>query len=54
MKKKRYLINVWYSDWVEAESEEDAKNIMADRVISGEIKTHEWTYENNEEDDVVE
>lgn len=49
-KKQRFLINVWYSDWIDADSESEALDIMAERVM-GEIKTNEWTYEVQEQDD---
>ncbi len=39
-KKNRYLITVYYSDWIEAESEDDALDAMHERVC--DMKRHEW------------
>lgn len=39
-KKKRYLISVYYSDWIEADSEEDAVGQMSDQIPY--VKRHEW------------
>lgn len=38
--KKRYLISVYYSDWIEAESEDDALDAMHERIQ--DLKRHEW------------
>lgn len=38
--KNRYLITVYYSDWIEAESEDDALDAMHERIH--DLKRHEW------------
>lgn len=38
--KNRYLISVYYSDWIEAKSEEDALHEMYHRIH--DLKRHEW------------
>jgi hypothetical protein len=48
--KKRYLISVYYSDWIEAESENDAINQMSDQLPY--LKSHEWEIVCGEEDGV--
>lgn len=48
--KKRYLISVYYSDWIEAESEEEAKGEMSDRLPY--LKSHEWEIVCGEEDEI--
>lgn len=49
-KKKRYLISVYYSDWIEADSEEDAVGQMSDQIPY--LKRHEWEIVCGEEDEI--
>lgn len=48
--KKRYLISVYYSDWIEAESEEEAIGQMSDQLPY--LKSHEWEIVCGEEDEI--
>lgn len=38
--KRRYLITVYYSDWIEAESKDEALDAMHERIH--DLKRHEW------------
>jgi len=49
--KKRYLTSVHYSDWIEAESEDEALDIMHERVH--DLKRHEWEINIEDEDEAV-
>jgi|GEM_PF-4425591 len=49
--KKRYLISAYYSDWVIADSEDEAIEIISHRVLTGLIKRHEWEVNAQEWDD---
>lgn len=41
----RYLVSVYYSEFIEADSEADAIDALAERVLGGELRVHqlEWT-----------
>jgi len=48
----RYLVTVYYSDWIEAKSEDDALDAMNERIH--DLKRHEWEMNIEEMDEEVE
>lgn len=48
--KTKYLVTVYYSDWIEAESEDDALDAMHERVHS--LKRHEWEMNVEDEEEI--
>ena len=45
----RYLVTVYYSDWIEAESEDDAMDAMHERIH--DLKRHEWEINVEDQDE---
>lgn len=43
--KFRYLVSVYFSDFVEADSETEALDAFADRVLGGDLRVHEVDWE---------
>jgi hypothetical protein len=48
--KKRYLISAYYSDWIEAESQDEAMDTMQHRIH--DLKRHEWEITCQESDEI--
>jgi len=47
----RYLVTVYYSDWIEAKSEDDALDAMNERIQG--LKRHEWEMNVEDQDEAV-
>jgi len=47
----RYLVTVYYSDWIEAKSEDDALDAMNERIH--DLKRHEWEMNVEDQDEAV-
>jgi len=47
----RYLVTAYYSEWVEATSEEDAENTLALRIAR--VNVDDFTYEVHDTDEVT-
>lgn len=47
--KRRYLVSAYYSDWIEAASEDEARIILEDALIDDQIKPREFIIEVQDE-----
>jgi len=47
---KKYKVNAWYSEIIEAGSEDDAIEKMWDMIINGMIKRYEWEFDSEEDE----
>ena len=50
--KRRYLVSAYYSDWVEANSPNEAETIFTDRLP--DVKVRDYIVEVQEDDDTEE
>lgn len=53
MAKQRHLVTAYYSEWLNADSREEALDQLREKVVGGELSTSDWEFQWQETDDAV-